>query len=58
MEPVAAEPTLRRAPNAAYMAAYTTRNWTFTDQVSRQQIHDVPVPLIPSRNPRVLTSVE
>jgi hypothetical protein len=41
MEPLAPEPILRAALYVVHVAAYTTRNWTFTEQVSRQQIHDL-----------------
>jgi hypothetical protein len=41
MEPLAPEPILRAALYVLYYAACTTRNWTFTDQANRQQIHDL-----------------
>ena len=48
--PLAPEPILRAALRVLYVAAYTTRNWTLSeDVVSRQQlnalweaIHDIP----------------
>jgi len=41
MSPLAPEPILRAALYVVHVAAYTTRNWTRTDQVSRQQINDL-----------------
>lgn len=41
MSPLAPEPILRAALFVVHVAACTTRNWTFSDQVSRQQIHDL-----------------
>jgi len=41
MSPLAPEPILRAALYVVHVAAYTTRNWTLTDQVSRQQINDL-----------------
>ena len=40
MGPLAPEPILRAALYVVHVAAYTTRNWTFTEQAPRQQIHD------------------
>jgi hypothetical protein len=41
MEPIAPEPILRAALRVVYVAAYTTRNWAFTDEVPRKQIFDL-----------------
>jgi len=41
MSPLAPEPILRAALYVVHVAACTTRNWTRTDQVSRQQINDL-----------------
>jgi hypothetical protein len=41
MEPLAPEPILRAALRVVHVAAYTTRNWTFTDEVPRKQIYDL-----------------
>jgi hypothetical protein len=38
---LAPEATLRAALHVLFVAAYTTRNWTFSDEVTRQQIHDL-----------------
>jgi hypothetical protein len=38
---LAPEPILRAALRVVFVAAYTTRNWTLDDQVSRQQINDL-----------------
>ena len=39
--PLAPEPTLRAALRVLYVAAYTTRNWTLKDEISREQINDL-----------------
>ena len=41
MTPLAPEPILRAALYVVHVAAYTTRNWTLADEVSRQQINDL-----------------
>jgi hypothetical protein len=38
---LAPEPILRAALQVVFVAAYTTRNWTLDDQVSRKQINDL-----------------
>ena len=40
VSPLAPEPILRAVLYVVQVAASTTRNWTRTDQVSRQQIYD------------------
>src|ERR1700730_86335 len=37
--PLPSEPILRAALAVLHLAAYTTRNWTLADNVSRKQIH-------------------
>jgi hypothetical protein len=39
--PLAPEPVLRAALRVLHVAAYTTRNWTLTEEVSRKQIYDL-----------------
>jgi hypothetical protein len=39
--PLAPEPILRAALRVLHVAAYTTRNWTLAENVSRKQIHDL-----------------
>lgn len=39
--PLAPEPILRAALRVVHVAAYTTRNWTIADGVSRKQIYDL-----------------
>lgn len=39
--PLAPEPTLRAALSVLYYAAYTTRNWTLKEEISREQINDL-----------------
>ena len=41
MTPLAPEPVLRAALRVLHVAAYTTRNWTLADEVSRRQINDL-----------------
>jgi hypothetical protein len=41
MQLLAPEPILRAALRVVYVAACTTRNWTYTDEVPRKQIHDL-----------------
>jgi hypothetical protein len=36
---LAPEPILRAALRVLHMAAYTTRNWTLADEISRKQIN-------------------
>ena len=38
---LAPEPILRAALRVVHVAAYTTRNWTITEGVSRKQIYDL-----------------
>jgi len=38
---LAPEVILRAALRVVFVAAYTTRNWTYDDEVSRRQIHDL-----------------
>ncbi len=38
---LAPEPILRAALRVLHVAAYTTRNWTIADGVSRKQIYDL-----------------
>lgn len=38
---IAPEPILRAALHVTFVAAYTTRNWSLDDQVSRRQINDL-----------------
>ena len=40
-KPLAPEPILRAALRVVHVAAYTTRNWTLSETVSRKQIHDL-----------------
>ncbi len=37
--PLAPEPILRAALRVLHVAAYTTRNWALSEEVSRQQIY-------------------
>lgn len=39
--PLAPEPILRASLRVLYVAAYTTRNWTLSEEVSRKQINDL-----------------
>jgi hypothetical protein len=39
--PLAPEPVLRAALRVLHVAAYTTRNWTLSEEVSRKQINDL-----------------
>jgi hypothetical protein len=39
--PLAPEPILRAALAVLHVAAYTTRNWTLSEEVSRKQINDL-----------------
>ncbi|MCE9562097.1 MAG: hypothetical protein K8U57_08585 [Planctomycetes bacterium] len=41
MTPLAPEPILRAALNVVHVAAYTTRNWTLGDVVTREQVNDL-----------------
>jgi hypothetical protein len=41
MTPLAPEPILRAALYVVHVAAYTTRNWTLGEEVSRKQINDL-----------------
>jgi hypothetical protein len=41
MTSLAPEPILRAALRVVHVAAYTTRNWTLSDEVSRKQINDL-----------------
>jgi hypothetical protein len=41
MSALAPEPILRATLRVLHVAAYTTRNWTLTDGVSRRQINDL-----------------
>ena len=38
---LAPEPILRAALRVVFVAAYTTRNWTCSDEVPRKQINDL-----------------
>lgn len=38
---LAPEPVLRAALRVLHLAAYTTRNWGVSDEVSRNQIYDL-----------------
>ena len=38
---LAPEPILRAALRVVHVAAYTTRNWTLADEISRKQIYDL-----------------
>ncbi len=38
---LAPEPILRASLRVLHIAAYTTRNWTLADEVSRKQINDL-----------------
>ena len=38
---LAPEPILRAALRVVFVAAYTTRNWTLSDEVTRKQINDL-----------------
>ena len=38
---LAPEPILRAALRVVHVAAYTTRNWTLTEDISRKQIYDL-----------------
>jgi hypothetical protein len=37
----APEPILRAALRVLHVAAYTTRNWTLSEEISRKQINDL-----------------
>jgi len=39
--PLAPEPILRAALRVVHVAAYTTRNWTMNEAISRKQIYDL-----------------
>ncbi len=39
--PLAPEPILRACLRVLFVAAYTTRNWTLSEEVSRKQINDL-----------------
>ena len=39
--PIAPEPILRAALRVLHVAAYTTRNWTLSEDISRKQINDL-----------------
>jgi len=39
--PLAPEPILNAALQVFHVAAYTTRNWALTEDVSRKQIYDL-----------------
>jgi hypothetical protein len=41
MGQIAPEPTLRAALRVLHVAAYTTRNWTLSDDISKKQINDL-----------------
>ena len=41
MKPFAPEPTLRAALRVLHVAAFTTRNWTLSDEVPRKQINEL-----------------
>jgi hypothetical protein len=41
MGQIALEPILRAALRVLHVAAYTTRNWTLSDDISRKQINDL-----------------
>jgi hypothetical protein len=41
MKPMAPEITLRAALRVVPVAAYTTRNWTLHDDVTRKQVNDL-----------------
>ncbi len=38
---MAPEPILRAALEVLFVAAYTSRNWTLTNEVSREQLNDL-----------------
>ena len=38
---LAPEPILRAALRVVHVAAYTTRNWALTEEISRKQIYDL-----------------
>lgn len=38
---MAPEPILRAALQVLFVAAYTSRNWTLTEEVSREQLNDL-----------------
>ena len=38
---LAPEPILRAALRVVHVAAYTTRNWALTEDISRKQIYDL-----------------
>ena len=40
-EPYADQPILRAALYVLHVAAYTTRNWTLSDTVTRKQVNDL-----------------
>jgi hypothetical protein len=40
-QPIAPEAILRAALRVLHVAAYTTRNWTLSEEVSRKQINDL-----------------
>jgi hypothetical protein len=39
--PLAPEPILRAALKLLHFAAYTTRNWTLSDEIPRAQVNDL-----------------
>ena len=39
--PLAPEPVLRAALRVLHVAAFTTRNWTLSEEISRKQINDL-----------------
>jgi hypothetical protein len=41
MSQLAPEPILRASMRVLYVAAYTTRNWTLSDDIPRKQINDL-----------------
>ncbi len=54
MMTIAPENVLRAALHVLYVAAYTTRNWTLSDEVTRKQVNDLwealhPVPALLGR---------
>jgi hypothetical protein len=40
-DPLAPEPILRAALEVMFVASYTTRNWTCSEEVARKQINDL-----------------
>jgi hypothetical protein len=41
MGQIAPEPTVRAALRVLHVAAFTTRNWTLSEDISRKQINDL-----------------